>query len=1077
MNRALACAALATLVIPSGAVAQLLAFPEAEGFGRYTTGARTNLAAASVYHVTNLNDAGPGSFRDAVSQSNRFVVFDVGGIANIESVVTVASNITIAGQTAPGGFTIYNDRISFTNSHNLISRHFAVRKGDPGVRTDAASIARGSNMIFDHMSITWGVDGTFDINPDSGYVIDNITIQNSIIAQGLDRVGHSTGGLMTPGDGGSVSVIKSLYADNVTRNPKVRNENEFINNVVYGYESAGYIMGDTSGTSYANVEGNYFIEGPVDGGSPFSSGTSSFHIYANDNWVDSDRDGVLDGSLNTNYPGADVVATRHAFPTTATMTAQQAVAYVMENAGPSIIRDAVDTRLMQEVASYGTLGGVILRDTDLFPGYGVDPSYLNTRARLADTDNDGMADNWESAHGLNPANAADWKGVNAAGYTRLEEYVNELGADGSTKTSSGGTWTSGGVWTGGAPTLGDVAVTTGAVSHVSGHAFARRLAVNGTLNVSGGTLDVFDTVTANGSLTISGGAATAGRVLVSSPGQSSVVSVEAGGVLQTGTIASGGGTGLLYMNGGALRAADSPQVTVATVLGAGGATIDTAGYSGSITGPVSGSGGLMKQGDGSLTLSGANSYTGATAIEGGKLIVQGSGLGQSSGVDLAEGTTLDVSAVSGGLILTTGKSLGGSGKVMGSVAAGAGSVVRPQGRTGVQTDTGAIGIQAEDLALGSDWALFNNAIHGAGAGGSYDGADLNGGGIVLVSTESLAAPSASGVASTGIVIPESKTWYLFAKTSEPSNSPLAGDPSTAPGGNNSFWTSDTASTLVATTSNFEEVQTYANPGDEAVWNRVSPSLAALNGVVSPLNAGIDYFLNSGLQTFAIYGREVGTIIDGFVLSDSNLTAEQLETVLSGGVDSVLTVEGDFNLSAGALLEVEIAGGDALNKLVVTGAATLGGDLSLSLAEGFTPQASDVFEILEAGSLANQFGNVASGARIATEDGRGSFIVNYEGLTDLVSLSNFTEGVLGDFNGDGFVDAADYTVWRDNLGSADETSIGNAGDGLNGVDQEDYLVWKANYGATAVSASSATATPEPSGLLLGALGLLLTARRR
>ena len=178
---------VALLSLVSQADAQVLAFPEAEGFGQYTTGARTNLAAATVYHVTNLNDAGPGSFRDAVSQSNRFVVFDVGGIASIQSVVPVSSNITIAGQTAPGGFVIYNDRISFTGSNNLISRHFAVRKGQPGVRTDAASIARGTNMIFDHMSITWGVDGTFDINPDSGQVIDNITIQNSIVAQGLDR--------------------------------------------------------------------------------------------------------------------------------------------------------------------------------------------------------------------------------------------------------------------------------------------------------------------------------------------------------------------------------------------------------------------------------------------------------------------------------------------------------------------------------------------------------------------------------------------------------------------------------------------------------------------------------------------------------------------------------------------------------------------------------------------------------------------------------------------------------------------------------------------------------------------------
>jgi hypothetical protein len=279
------------------AAAQQLAFPEAEGFGRFATGARQNLASASVYHVTNLNDAGPGSFRDAVSQSNRFVVFDVGGIVNLQSVVTFAPNITIAGQTAPGGFAVYGNRVAFHGANNIISRYWAARLGTSQGREDAASIVRGQNMIYDHMSITWGVDGTFDINPDTGQVIDNITIQNTIIGQGLDVVGHSTGGLMQVGEGNRISIIKSLFADNVTRNPKMRGENEFINNVVYGYETAGYIMGDTVNmTSNANVIGNYFIEGPVDGSSPFASGTPQFRIHAADNWVDGNRNGVLDGA-------------------------------------------------------------------------------------------------------------------------------------------------------------------------------------------------------------------------------------------------------------------------------------------------------------------------------------------------------------------------------------------------------------------------------------------------------------------------------------------------------------------------------------------------------------------------------------------------------------------------------------------------------------------------------------------------------------------------------------------------------------------------------------------------------------
>ncbi len=545
------------------AEAQVKAFPEAEGFGQFATGARTNLGSASVYHVTNLNDSGTGSFRDAVSQSNRFVVFDVGGILKPSSPLTFASNLTIAGQTAPGGFSVYGNRAAFHGANNLISRHWAVRLGTSQGRVDAASIVRGTNMMFDHMSITWGVDGTFDINPDTGQIIDNLTIQNSIIGQGLDVVGHSTGGLMQPGDGSRFSIIKSLFTDNVTRNPKVRGENEFINNVVYGWESAGYIMGDTAGTSHANVEGNYFIEGPIDGSAPFNDGTPTFHIYANDNWVDSNRDGILNGTLNTSYPGADVVATRHAFPTNAAMTAQQAVAHVVENAGVSIIRDAVDTRLMQEVTSYGTLGGVIVRESDLFPGYGTNPIYLNPRARLVDADKDGIADNWELSRGLNPANAIDWKGLNGAGYTRLEEYLNELGGDGTIVTSAGGSWTNASSWIGGVPTLADDAIATGNLSLTGGHAFARRLNVDGSMNVTGGTLDVFDTATLSHSLTISDGQVTSGRTLVATPSQAGAITIGTGGMLQTGTIASAGGTATLIFNGGMFRATGVPDIKVA----------------------------------------------------------------------------------------------------------------------------------------------------------------------------------------------------------------------------------------------------------------------------------------------------------------------------------------------------------------------------------------------------------------------------------------------------------------------------------------------------------------------------------
>jgi hypothetical protein len=295
---------------------------------------------------------------------------------------------------------------------------------------------------------------------------------------------------------------------------------------------------------------------------------------------------------------------------------------------------------------------------------------------------------------------------------------------------------------------------------------------------------------------------------------------------------------------------------------------------------------------------------------------------------------------------------------------------------------------------------------------------------------------------------------LFARTAEPAVSPIPGDPATQPGGNNSFFASAQANSLFATPSNYEEVQTYANPGNQAVWNLVSPSLTPLAGVSPPLNAGIDYSLTSGLQQFAVYGREVGTILDGFVLSDTNLTAAQLDQALSGqipGEERVMTITGNYQHSVGASLQVEIAGGTTLNKLAVTGTAQLLGDLSISLASGFVPQSSQTFSILGAGTLVGQFANVADGSRIAIANGGGSFAIDYDYANGRVLLSNYLAGMAGDFDGDGDVDGRDFLVWQRN------PSVGDLAD------------WQMNYGVNSLNATS-TAVPEPAAWLLASLAI-------
>ncbi|MEO3754432.1 hypothetical protein [Streptomyces sp. B6B3] len=400
---------------------QLLAFPGAEGFGRYATGGR----GGTVYHVTNLDDSGPGSFRDAVSQPHRTVVFDVGGIIEIEERVQVAPYITIAGQTAPGeGITIYGNGLSFTDANSTIARHFRVRQGVQGTpETDAITIVTGDNMIFDHLSVTWGRDEVFSIsNGDPAAGASRITVQDSIIGQGLDT--HSAGGLIETA--GGVSLLRNLYIDNDIRNPKVKGVNQYVNNVVYNWRREAYILGGSQYTSEANVQNNYFIAGPSTETGPFTRGNENFHLFAEQNYHDPDRDGVLDGYdvPREEYTTVTWMDTPYPYPAVEDlMSPTEAYAYVIENAGASLDRDRVDRLLVNEVTSLGADGAVISDENDA-PVNGPGPVHGGPAPR--DTDRDGMPDWWELVHGLDPAAAGNNADGDGDGYSDLEEYLNWL---------------------------------------------------------------------------------------------------------------------------------------------------------------------------------------------------------------------------------------------------------------------------------------------------------------------------------------------------------------------------------------------------------------------------------------------------------------------------------------------------------------------------------------------------------------------------------------------------------------------------------------------------------------------------
>ncbi|WP_035631989.1 LamG-like jellyroll fold domain-containing protein [Flavobacterium sp. CF136] len=434
--------------------AQTLAFPEATGFGRYTTGAR-GAANPQIYLVTNLNDSGPGSFRDAVSQEGRFVIFRVGGIVNLQTQIVVAANTTIAGQTATGeGIVFLGPRVTFSGASNTIARYLRIRYGGTAQNQDASGLSNGANMIFDHITFTWGTDEVFSINWDSkGLSPDNITIQNCIIGQGLHRHNHSAGGLMQP-SGGKISLIGNLYICNKTRNNKIKGINEFVNNVVYNWGNYGntyghtesgdaYIMGgDSAGSSDVNIINNYFIGGPNTSNTvstPFNRGNANFFLYGSGNYFDNNKDGILNGTLVpadlTGYPtedAASILSTPYDYPMkNTTLTAQDAYDKIVSGVGASYPRrDQVDNLMISDLSSKGTTATYVYVQTDLTSKFGFingGAGHVYGAPAPLDTDNDGMPDTWEDANGLNK-NVADALAVSTshAPYLNIEVYINGL---------------------------------------------------------------------------------------------------------------------------------------------------------------------------------------------------------------------------------------------------------------------------------------------------------------------------------------------------------------------------------------------------------------------------------------------------------------------------------------------------------------------------------------------------------------------------------------------------------------------------------------------------------------------------
>lgn len=398
--------------------AQLPAFPGAEGYGATASGGR----GKPVVHVTSLEDDGPGSFREAVSQPGRTIVFDRSGVIKMKSRIDVASDITIAGETAPEpGITLYGYPVAFNKVKNVIARYIRLHGSINMGRGTCTLIAdSSSNIIFDHLSVIWGRWDNVHIKGSS-----DITLQYCLIGEGLDP--QRFGALLERPQ--RLSIHHCLWINNQSRNPKAKAGIELISNVVYNWGGSGLVGGHSALDYYQDVIHNYFIAGPSSSTSFLSMFTATDHVFQSGNKVDLNKDGRLNGRAVTaaDFTSGKLTATlvsqkqqQPAVPVTADVP-EKAYQQIIQHAGASLYRDKADQRMIAQLRSLGKEGEILW--TELQAG---GEEKITSGSVATDTDGDGIPDTWERQRQLDPAKPEDAAALASDGYTQLEHYFQSL---------------------------------------------------------------------------------------------------------------------------------------------------------------------------------------------------------------------------------------------------------------------------------------------------------------------------------------------------------------------------------------------------------------------------------------------------------------------------------------------------------------------------------------------------------------------------------------------------------------------------------------------------------------------------
>lgn len=429
---------IALLATAAPAAAQQLAFPGAEGAGRFALGGR----GGRVLTVTTLDDKGAGSLRAAVEATGpRTIVFALSGTIRLTKPLRIRDGqVTIAGQTAPGDGITLRDYPLEVAADDVVIRYIRSRLGDESkTESDAIWIVGGRRIILDHISASWSVDETLSASanytkPGEGHY--DLTVQWSIIANSLThslhaKGEHGYGSLIRGGRGSKASWHHNLWANHEARMPRPGNYSgpdvdpvgaffDFRSNVFYnwGGDHSGY-NADKATLSRYNFIDNAYVAGPQ------STALVAFEesdTLAKAYFAGNSMNGAIPADPWSLVKGVNPEGYRLAAPVevapVAADPAPRAYARVLAWAGASKVRDAVDLAVIagvrdrtgHQIDSQREMGGWPL---------------LHSAPAPQDSDRDGMPDAWEKAHGLNPAKD-DSAGLGKDGYTHLEAYLNSL---------------------------------------------------------------------------------------------------------------------------------------------------------------------------------------------------------------------------------------------------------------------------------------------------------------------------------------------------------------------------------------------------------------------------------------------------------------------------------------------------------------------------------------------------------------------------------------------------------------------------------------------------------------------------